>query len=92
MGIDEDPVTGSLHTVLAPFWSRCRRDGVAGDEGEDHHGLYFQEDGDGKGGEIFSARQCSPRGGNLGISLRDDDGRIQITGPATVVVRGQLVL
>lgn len=31
MGIDEDPVTGSAHTALAPFWSaRLGRDELTG--------------------------------------------------------------
>lgn len=34
VGIDEDPVTGSAHTALAPFWSaRLGRDTLVGHQG-----------------------------------------------------------
>ena len=46
-------------------------------------------------GQIFdrmfipSARQCSARGGDLKISLRDD-GRVDIAGQAAVVLEGKI--
>ncbi|MFF4343317.1 PhzF family phenazine biosynthesis protein [Kitasatospora sp. NPDC001540] len=34
LGVDEDPVTGSAHTALAPYWSaRFRRDDLTGRQG-----------------------------------------------------------
>ncbi|MFE1348149.1 PhzF family phenazine biosynthesis protein [Streptomyces sp. NPDC058757] len=40
VGIDEDPVTGSAHTALAPYWSaRLGRDGLTGFQGGARTGL-----------------------------------------------------
>ncbi|MEV3930626.1 MULTISPECIES: PhzF family phenazine biosynthesis protein [unclassified Streptomyces] len=40
IGIDEDPVTGSAHTALAPFWSaRFGRDGLTGLQASARSGL-----------------------------------------------------
>lgn len=40
IGIDEDPVTGSAHTALAPYWSaRLRRDDLTGLQGGARTGL-----------------------------------------------------
>ncbi|MEU7555460.1 PhzF family phenazine biosynthesis isomerase [Streptomyces sp. NPDC044571] len=40
LGIDEDPVTGSAHTALAPFWAaRLGRTGLTGLQGGDRTGL-----------------------------------------------------
>ena len=38
---------------------------------------------------IPSARQCSARGGDLKVSLRDD-GRVDIAGQAAVVLEGKI--
>lgn len=56
VGIDEDPVTGSAHSVLTPFWlSRgCTPRVQLGT------GLYLR------------ARQCSPRGGDLLVACEGD--------------------
>jgi len=62
-GIPEDPVTGSAHTVLAPYWSTVT------------------------GLRTMSARQCSPRGGNLHLCLLDN-GRLEVGGQAVVVMEG----
>ena len=48
-GIDEDPVTGSAHTVIAPMWSKR-----------------FNKN-------ELTARQCSPRGGNVGLRVHVDE-------------------
>eukprot|EP00048_Salpingoeca_helianthica_P008477 m.123172 g.123172 ORF g.123172 m.123172 type:complete len:290 (-) comp14614_c3_seq14:31-900(-) len=66
-GIPEDPVTGSAHTVLAPYWATVL------------------------GKTTLTARQCSPRGGDLFITLTPDD-RVHIAGHAAIVVRGTLSL
>ena len=65
-GIDEDPVTGSAHTVLAPYWSRIT------------------------GRSRFRAFQASKRGGELTVAVTGD--RVKITGRATTVLRGELLL
>ena len=73
VGIEEDPVTGSAHTVLAPMWSKRFKD---------------QTD--------MKARQCSPRGGDLGLRVDTSctstagDGKLYISGEACVVLEGTL--
>jgi PhzF family phenazine biosynthesis protein len=63
-GIPEDPVTGSAHCALAPFWgARLRRDALSG-------------------------RQCSRRGGTVGMVL--GGGRVELLGTARTVLRGAL--
>jgi PhzF family phenazine biosynthesis protein len=64
-GIDEDPVTGSAHCLLTPYWSRLL------------------------GRTEFVARQLSPRGGVLQLSL--DGDRVRIRGQAVTVLRGELL-
>jgi PhzF family phenazine biosynthesis protein len=63
-GIPEDPVTGSTHCVLIPYWSRrlAKRD--------------------------LSARQISPRGGELFCEDRGE--RVRIGGHAVTYVEGQI--
>ncbi|XP_010604036.1 phenazine biosynthesis-like domain-containing protein [Fukomys damarensis] len=65
VGVAEDPVTGSAHTVLSSYWSRQL------------------------GKKNMRAFQCSPRGGELDISLRPD-GRVDIKGGAALVMEGTL--
>jgi PhzF family phenazine biosynthesis protein len=63
-GIPEDPVTGSAHCALGPFWgARLRRTELVG-------------------------RQCSRRGGTVGVTL--GDGRVELTGEAHTILRGEL--
>lgn len=64
-GIDEDPVTGSAHTLLAPYWSEIL----------------------GKG-ELL-AYQASQRGGTLALKLTEG-GKVDITGKAALVLKGEL--
>jgi PhzF family phenazine biosynthesis protein len=64
-GIDEDPVTGSAHCALAPFWSRRLRK------------------------DAMTARQLSPRGGQLRVTLEGD--RVHLIGQAVTVLRGVIV-
>ena len=63
-GVDEDPVTGSAHCCLAPYWSEVlqRRELVA--------------------------FQASPRGGVVRTNVVED--RVQLTGRAVTVLRGEL--
>ena len=64
-GIPEDHVTGSAHTVLAPFWSKIT------------------------GKTEMLGRQCSKRGGDVKVKLRED-GRVDVGGRAAVVMKGSL--
>ena len=63
-GVDEDPVTGSAHCCLAPYW----------------HGRL--------GRTTFVARQVSPRGGTMRLTLEGD--RVKMRGQAVTVLRGEL--
>nr|XP_054588159.1 phenazine biosynthesis-like domain-containing protein 2 isoform X2 [Nothobranchius furzeri] len=63
VGIPEDPVTGSTHTILGSYWSK--------------------ELGKNK----MLAYQCSSRGGELELEVRDD-GRINIGGEVVTVLQG----
>jgi len=63
-GIDEDPVTGSAHCCLTPFWSKRL------------------------GKTAMVARQVSPRGGTLHVTL--DGERVRLRGQAVTVLRGEL--
>lgn len=68
MGIPEDPVCGSAHCLLAPYWAArlgCPR---------------------------LRARQCSPRGGELLLEVRPEQGRVVVSGQATLVCKGQMLL
>ena len=66
-GIPEDPVTGSAHTVLAPYW------------------------GSELGLTSLTARQCSPRGGDLHLTIIQGS-RLHLAGEAVVVVTGVINL
>ena len=65
-GVPEDPVTGSTHTLLAPYWGK-RLDKV----------------------KMF-ARQCSKRGGEMGLELKTAEKRLKITGCAKIVMTGHI--
>ncbi|NP_001019582.1 phenazine biosynthesis-like domain-containing protein [Danio rerio] len=65
VGIPEDPVTGSAHTVLAGYWSEKLKK------------------------KKMLAYQCSSRGGELKLEIRDD-GRLDITGEAQIILQGTL--
>ena len=63
-GINEDPVTGSSHTALTPYWSRVL------------------------GKKRLTARQLSPRGGEL---ICEDKGeRVEISGHAVTYMKGKI--
>ena len=64
-GVDEDPVTGSVHTVLATYWANLLQKNT------------------------LKAFQASERGGELLLCLRDE-GRLDITGEAVIVCRGEM--
>lgn len=65
-GIPEDPVTGSIHCALGPYWA------------------------DRSGRRTLDARQLSPRGGRLAISVRDT--RVRLAGGTALYLSGELLL
>ena len=64
-GIPEDHVTGSAHTVLAPFWQNIT------------------------GKSEMLGRQCSKRGGDVKVKMREDK-RVDVGGKAMVVLNGSI--
>jgi len=66
VGIPEDPVTGSAHTVLAPYWT----------------GPLDKKE--------MVARQVSPRGGDLYLSLGPT--RLEVAGEAVIVMEGKVLI
>jgi len=63
-GIPEDPVTGSAHTTLTPYWSEVL------------------------GKEKMTAKQLSPRGGNLNCEYLGE--RVKIGGKAVLYMIGEI--
>jgi predicted PhzF superfamily epimerase YddE/YHI9 len=66
-GVPEDPVTGSAHCVLAPYWADRLGRGA---------------------GERMTARQISPRGGDLTVSLHGD--QVHLEGEAVLYLEGHI--
>lgn len=64
-GIPEDPVTGSAHCMLTPYWAERL------------------------GKTELSARQISPRGGDIHCTLTPD-GRIKLAGQAALYMEGRI--
>ena len=67
-GIDEDPVTGSAHSILGPYWARRL------------------------GKKALTARQCSCRGGDLSLLVKEESKRVVVSGGALIVIRGEFLL
>ncbi|XDV50221.1 hypothetical protein PO909_019316 [Leuciscus waleckii] len=63
VGVPEDPVTGSAHSVLAGYWSEKLEK------------------------KKMMAYQCSSRGGEVKLQIRDD-GRLDIIGQAQIILQG----
>jgi len=63
-GIPEDPVTGSAHSMLTPFWAARL------------------------GKDRLTARQISPRGGDLTLEARGE--RVTIAGQAVLYLQGKI--
>ncbi|EFJ44925.1 hypothetical protein VOLCADRAFT_106162 [Volvox carteri f. nagariensis] len=83
MGINEDPVTGSAHAVLGPYWEPVLR--PEGSEGA--------VEGAGQGGSgAMRMRQCSARGGEVMVEVLRKQGRVHVSGMATLVLEGTLRL
>jgi PhzF family phenazine biosynthesis protein len=66
-GVNEDPVTGSVHTVLAPYWASIL------------------------GKKEIKALQASERCGEIMIKITEN-GRLEFTGKAVVVLQGEIYL
>jgi len=67
VGINEDPVTGSAHTLLTPYWTAQL------------------------GKTEMLAYQASARAGEIGVRLAEN-GRVELTGDAVVVFKGELCI
>lgn len=70
VGINEDPVTGSAHAVLGPYWDMHLSDAPT----------------------EMKARQCSPRRGELVVEVKKDAKKVLVSGQATIVTQGHLLL
>eukprot|EP00055_Hartaetosiga_balthica_P001293 m.138210 g.138210 ORF g.138210 m.138210 type:complete len:306 (-) comp13627_c0_seq1:158-1075(-) len=79
-GIPEDPVTGSAHTVLFPYWRNViTNSNTTASEAK----------------TVLNARQCSQRGGNLSLTSNGAQGvdeRVLITAEAFVIMEGKLYI
>ncbi len=98
MGINEDPVTGSAHAVLGPYWEpRLRGPGAEG-PGEPAGPGVGAGIGVGQGGASgpMRMRQCSARGGDLLVEVLRPEGpgdvKVRVSGAATLVMSGTMVV
>ena len=90
VGIPEDPVTGSAHTVLAPYWGKVYSKYQFQGESMEKIPLLFLSKGQYVLNRdiIATARQCSKRGGDLSIEIVGQ--RIEMTGKVAHVMEGIL--
>ena len=65
-GIPEDPVTGSAHCMMAPYWAKRL------------------------GKPTLRARQISPRGGTLSLTIEGD--RVLVEGACRLYMKGEIYL
>ncbi|VAH60028.1 unnamed protein product [Triticum turgidum subsp. durum] len=77
-GMDEDPVTGSIHCVLGPFWGR-----KLGKQKLTAFQVCFRR---------FNCLDASPRGGTLYLELDDANRRVKIQGETVTVMSGTLLV
>jgi len=87
-GVDEDPVTGSAHAVIAPLWAA--RFGRPQDEDPvtgSAHAVIAPLWAARFGRPQFSAVQASVRGGRLGCRVEGD--AVILSGKARTVIRGE---
>ncbi|TFY66470.1 hypothetical protein EVG20_g4609 [Dentipellis fragilis] len=63
----EDPVCGSAHTLLAPYWKQ--KENLP---------------------ETFKAKQVSPRGGDLKVTVDEAGGQIRLAGHVKLVGKGKI--
>lgn len=79
LGVDEDPVTGAAHTVLAPFWLAS---------GAEALGRLPQDRTEG----TLRAQQVSKRGGEMVVVLNEASKRVELQGSAVRVMKGVIEL
>ncbi|KAG0660143.1 hypothetical protein C6P46_004773 [Rhodotorula mucilaginosa] len=81
-GVPEDPVTGAAHTALTPFWL-C-------DDGS----LSRLHDGGARAKSTASlrAKQVSKRGGELVVTLDEQNKRVELKGTARRIMKGVIEL
>ena len=92
VGVDEDPVCGAAHTVLAGYWQPILKKDLF--KGKD---LIYVKSYKSRNIIILLsnfytftiARQCSKRGGDLIVKIIDEK-RIELTGQATHVLQGTM--
>jgi predicted PhzF superfamily epimerase YddE/YHI9 len=73
-GVPEDPVCGTAHCLLTPYWS-ARIPGLQARL---------------RSAEGINARQVSQRVGELGIRLDDATGIIRLAGEVVAIATGQI--
>jgi PhzF family phenazine biosynthesis protein len=82
---------GECHEFLSRFfapWAGIAEDPVTG-SAHSPLGTYWA----GRlGRRQLRARQCSPRGGELLVTVRPDEGRVTVAGQAVTVFKGHLFL
>ena len=82
---------GEHHDFLSRFfapWAGIAEDPVTG-SAHSPLGTYWA----GRlGRQQLRARQCSPRGGELLVTVRPDEGRVTVAGQAVIVFKGHLFL
>jgi len=74
LGINEDPVTGSAHCALAPYW----------------YDRSQEREKQAKTKTQFLAYQASPRGGVVQMEYLKDSQRVILGGQAVTILRGEL--
>ncbi|KPV76804.1 uncharacterized protein RHOBADRAFT_51794 [Rhodotorula graminis WP1] len=79
--IPEDPVTGSAHCILAPYYLSPTSPGFKSIESSTH-----------RGASSFSARQGGSRQGELEVVWDEERGRVKLRGCAVTVMDGSLSL
>jgi len=78
--VPEDPVTGSAHTALAPFWfSSPSLERL-------HNPSKVKET------STLRAKQVSKRGGELIVKFDEKNRRVELTGFAREMMKGELSL
>lgn len=104
MGINEDPVTGSAHAVLGPYWEPRLRGAAAEAPGGPAGPGVGAGVGAGQGGAggPMRMRQCSGRGGDLLVEVLRPAGaaaglgageiKVRVSGAATLVMSGTMVV
>ncbi len=85
VGIPEDPVTGSAHTVLAPYWQVVYGKSVF--KGKIYI-LFSSRTNDFNNVMLNTARQCSKRGGDIVVRIINE--RVELAGKVAHVLEGTM--